>query len=238
MANQINSITLSNQLDQARKLMASLTNADGSLMFKNFDRAILVQHTLRSTAVLNTGATNFQLPILQNSQFGTSTTSAAQDQNLLSLQDIFCATEICLSVAKPSSLTDSAYRLYQWGDASVFTTTNTATSINGMYDSAFLKFVNNQQVIAPYWDIKRHFIIPNQQPAANAYFTSSGYPFITQIDGSTDGFYPVQPMWVFNGGGNVQVSLNLQSSLAAVETVEKVVLLIRGFLLQNASMIK
>jgi hypothetical protein len=43
---------------------------------------------------------------------------------------------------------------------------------------------------------------------------------------------------VFNGGGNVQVSLNLAQNLAAVETNEKLVMFVRGFLLQNASMVK
>jgi hypothetical protein len=238
MANQINSITLSNQLQQARALMASLTNPDGSLMFKNFDKAVLVQHTLRSTVVLNNSSTSFQVPILQNSAYGTNTQSVAPDQNLLSLQDVFCATEINVGVAKPSSTTDASYQVFNYAPTSVFSTANTATSIIGMYNNAFLKFVNNQQVIAPYWDLLRHYLVPNQQPATNAYYTASAVNYISQVDGSTDGFYPVQPMWVFNGGGNVQVSLNLAQNLAAVESNQKLVLFVRGFLLQNASMVK
>ena len=238
MANQINSITLSNQLQQARALMASLQNPDGSIMFKNFDKAVLVQHTLRSTVLLNATSTSFQLPILQNSAYGTNTQSVAPDQNLLSLQDIFCATEINVAVAKASSATDASYQPFNYAPASVFTTANVAPAIIGMYSSGSLKFVNNQQVIAPYWDLQRHYLVPNQQPATAAYYSGSGINYVSQVDGSTDGFYPVQPMWVFNGGGNVQVSLNLAQNLAAVETYQKLVLFVRGFLLQNASMIK
>jgi hypothetical protein len=238
MANQINSITLSNQLQQARSLMAGLKNPDGSLMFRNFDNAVLVQHTLRSTVVLNATSTSFQVPILQNSAYGTNTQSVAPDQNLLSLQDVFCATEINVGVAKASSTTDASYQVFNYAPTSVFSTSNTASSIIGMYNNAYLKFVNNQQVIAPYWDLLRHYLVPNQQPATNAYYTSSSVNYISQVDGSTDGFYPVQPMWVFNGGGNVQVSLNLAQNLAAVESNEKLVVFVRGFLLQNASLVK
>jgi len=207
-------------------------------MFKNFDKAVLVQHTLRSTVLLNATSTSFQLPILQNSAYGTNTQSVAPDQNLLSLQDIFCATEINVAVAKASSATDASYQPFNYAPASVFTTANVAPAIIGMYSSGSLKFVNNQQVIAPYWDLQRHYLVPNQQPATAAYYSGSGINYVSQVDGSTDGFYPVQPMWVFNGGGNVQVSLNLAQNLAAVETYQKLVLFVRGFLLQNASMIK
>jgi hypothetical protein len=238
MSNQINSITLSNQLQQARSLMAGLQNPDGSLMFRNFDKAILVQHTLRSEVILNATQTSFQIPILQNSAYGTNTTSVQPSTNLLSLQDVFCTTEINIGVAKASSSTDTTYQVFNYAPKDVFSTTNTAAAIIGMYSSGYLKFVNNQQIVAPYWDLQRHYLAPNQQPAANAYYTSSGVNYISQIDGSTDGFYPCQPMWVFNGGGNIQLSLNIPQNLAAVESNEKLVCWFRGFLLQNASLVK
>jgi hypothetical protein len=238
MSNQINSITLSNQLASARNLMAGLTNPDGSLMFKNFDKAILVQHTLRSTVLLNNSSTSFQVPVLQNSAYGTNTQSVAPDQNLLSLQDVFCATEINIGIAKPSSTTDAGYQVFNYAPATVFSSANTAASSIGMFYNGFLKFVNNQQIVAPYWDLLRHYLAPNQQPIAAPYYAANTTGYISQVDGSTDGFYPVQPMWVFNGGGNVQLSLNLAQALTAVETNQKLVVFFRGFLLQNASMVK
>lgn len=236
--NTINSLTVSQQLQQARALMASLTNPDGSIMFKNLDKAVLVQHTLRSTVLLNNSSTSFQLPILQNSAYGTNTQSVAPDQNLLSLQDVFCATEINFAVAKPSSSTDAGYQAFNYAPSAVFSTANVASSIIGMYYNAYLKFVNNQQVVAPYWDLLRHYKAPNQQQITAPYYAANTQGYVSEVDGTTDGFYPVQPMWVFNGGGNVQVSLNLSQSLTAVETNQKGVLFVRGFLLQNASMVK
>jgi hypothetical protein len=236
--NNINSVTIGNQLQQARALMAGLTNPDGSLMFKNFDRAVLVQHTLRSTVLLNNSSTSFNIPVLQNSAYGTNTQSTAPDQNLLSLQDVAVCTEISVQVAKAASATDSAYQSFSYAPASVFSTSGVSAAIIGMFYGGSLKFVNNQQVIAPYWDLFRHYKSPNQQPATNAYYTASSVNYVSEIDGTTDGFYPVQPMWVFNGGGNVQLSLQLPTALAAVESYQKLVVFMRTFLLQNASMVK
>ena len=236
--NNINSMTLGFQLDQARRLMASLTNADGSIMFKNFDKAVLVQHTLRSTVLLNATSTSFQVPILQNSAYGTNTQSVAPDQNLLSLQDVFCATEINVGIAKAASATDAAYQVFNYLPSAVFSTANVAAAGIGMFYNGFLKFVNNQQVVAPYWDLLRHYKSPNQQQIAAPYYAANTQGYVSEVDGTTDGFFPVQPMWVFNGGGNVQVSLNLAQNLAAVETYQKLVVFVRGFLLQNASMVK
>lgn len=236
MSNIINSITLSNQLQQAKALMASLTTPDGSLMFRNLDRAVIVQNTLRSEILLNATSTSFQVPVLQNSQFtGTNTTNTS---NLLSLQDIQVVTDIGVFVAKPSSSTDGSFQIFPYAPKDVFSTSTTAAALIGMYSNGSLKFVNNQQVIAPFWDLQKHYTVPQQQPATNEGYTSSGVNYISSIDGSTDGFYPCQPMWVFNGAGNVQVSLNLPTNLSAVETNSRIIIMWKGFLLQNASQIK
>lgn len=238
MSNTINSITLSNQLQQARALMAGLKNPDGTMMFKNFDNAILVQHTLRSTVTLNATSTNFQIPVLQNSQFGTSTQSVANDVNLLAIQDVFCCTSINVGVAKPSTATQADYQIFNYAPTNIFSTANVAASIIGMFYSGYLRFVNNQQVVAPWWDLQKHYFAPNQQPVTAPYYAANTATYISEVDGATNGSYPVQPMWVFNGGGNVQLSLNLAQNLAAVETYQKLVVKFDGFLLQNASQIK
>ena len=236
MSNIINSITLSNQLQQAKSLMASLTNADGSIMFRNLDKAIIVQNTLRSEILLNNSSTSFQVPVLQNSQFtGTNTTNTS---NLLSLQDLQVVTDIGVFVAKPSSATDGGYQVFPYAPTSVFSTANTASSIIGMFNNGYLKFTNNQQVVAPYWDLLKHYCASRTQPATNADYTASAINYISSIDGSTDGFYPCQPMWVFNGAGNVQVTLNLPVNMADVETNSRIIIMWRGYLLMNASQIK
>jgi hypothetical protein len=236
--NTINSLTIGNQLQQARQLMAGLTNPDGSIMFKNLDKAVLVQHTLRSTVLLNNSSTSFNIPVLQNSAYGTNTQSVAPDQNLLSLQDVAVCTEISVQVAKPSSASDAGYQSFSYAPTGVFSSANTAASIIGMFYNGSLKFVNNQQVIAPFFDLLRCYKAPNQQAIAAPYYAANTQGYVSEVDGTTDGFYPVQPMWVFNGGGNVQLTLQLAQALTAVETNEKLVVFMRCFLLQNASMVK
>jgi hypothetical protein len=141
-------------------------------------------------------------------------------------------------VAKGASATDAAYQVFNYLPTAVFSSANVAAAGIGMFYNGFLKFVNNQQVVAPYWDLLRHYKAPNQQQIAAPFYAANTQGYVSEVDGTTDGFFPVQPMWVFNGGGNVQVSLNLAQNLAAVETYQKLVVFVRGFLLQNASMVK
>ena len=110
--------------------------------------------------------------------------------------------------------------------------------IRPIFNNGYLKFTNNQQVVAPYWDLLKHYCASRTQPATNADYTASAINYISSIDGSTDGFYPCQPMWVFNGAGNVQVTLNLPVNMAAVETNSRIIIMWRGYLLMNASQIK
>ena len=229
-------MNLGSQLQSAKALMASLTNPDGSIMFKNMQNAIVVQNTLRSEIILDATSTSYQVPVLQNSQFAG--TAATKTSNLLSLQDLQVVTEIGVFVAKPSGLADGGFQIFPYAPLKVFTTANTAAAIRGMYSNGSLKYVNNQQVISPFWDLQKHYKVPETQNATDADYTASGIDYEASIDGSTDGFYPCQPQWVFNGAGNVQVTLNLPANLAAVETNERLVILWRGFLLQNASSVK
>jgi len=237
MAFIINSLTEAQQLANATALMASLKNADGSLMFRNLQNAILVQSTLRGEIQLNTSNTSYNVPVLQNSQ-GAGVNAATPTSNLLSLQDAFVCTSISVQIAKKASLTDTAFGTYTYAPASVFSTAGTATAAIGMFSNGYLKYTNNQQVVAPYWDLRRHYNVPFQQPATAAYYTGSNINYIGSVDASTDGFYPVQPGWFFNGSGNVQLTLNLPGALAAVETYEFAILYFAGFLLQNASTFK
>jgi hypothetical protein len=232
----VNSLTLGQQAQQAKALMMSLVNPDGTLMFpKGLDRAVLVQNTVRSAVTLNTSATQFKIPVTQNS---VNSQQLDPTNNLVALQDIHVVTSIGVYVAKPASATDNGYEIYSYAPPTVFSTANVANSINGLYSNGYLRFLNNQQVIAPYWSLKKHYKAPIQQAIAAPYYAANTQPYIPSVDGAIDGTFPAQPGWVFNGGGNVDVSLNLSQALTAVESNQKLIVLFEGFLLQNASQVK
>jgi hypothetical protein len=176
------------------------------------------------------------VPILSNDSYYGNTTF--NTENRLSIQDVFTATEIGVFVGVPSSSTATNWSLYNYVPPSIFTTSNSDTALVGLYNNGYLKFVNNQRVVAPFWDLKRHYNIPQTQIAANAGYTSSGVNTQAQVDGTSDGFYPVYPQWVFNGGGNIDMNVFLPQSLAAITANSRLVVMFRGFLLQNASQLK
>lgn len=235
----INAMTISQQMASAAAVMANTKNSDGTLMFPGgLKNAVLVQSTLRGEAQLNTTSASYSIPILQNSsnQGNVSTQSAAG--KLLSLQDGFLITDIAVLVSKRASATDTAAASFSYAPASIFATSGSAAALTGMYQNGWLKLQVNQQVITPYWDLFRHYNASRTQPATNADYTSSSINYISSEDFTTNGFYPVVPGWYVDGAGNVEFTLNLPSALAAVETYGFVNVIMRGFLLQNASSFK
>jgi hypothetical protein len=233
----INSMTEAQQMTQAENLMASLKLPNGNPMFPGLANAVLVQHTIRGEVQLSTNATQYNIPVLQNSQ-GQGVNAATPTSNLLSLQDAFVCTSLGVLMAKKASLTDVAFDTYAWLPANVFSTSGTAAAGVGIYANGSIKLTVNQAVIAPYWDLMRHYNSSRTQPATAADYTASGINYIASKDSSTDGFYPVQPGWFFDGAGNVQMTLQLPGAPAAVEPYQFAVFQMRGFLLQNASQFK
>ena len=228
MGLQLNSITGDFDFQKAKQLLENTLGLQNGL-----NDNLLVNHTIRGEVQLNNSSTVFQIPLIatnQAQQFNTS--------NLLALQDMFVINKIGVFVGNPSSNTDALFKLYTYGDKNVFSGANVADSIEGMYNNANLKYTNNQRVVLPYWDLKRHHFVPKTQTAANAYFTASGESLVNAEDGTVDGFYPVQPSVLLNGGGNAVLELDLKAALTAVTTYQRLVVIIRGILLQNASAIK
>ncbi len=234
----ISSATIDAQLQNAKFLMSKLKNQSGQLMFPTMDdleAQTIVQHTLRSEVLLNASSTQFTIPVtVQNNNSGAQFAT----ENRLALNDIFVCVDFNVSVAKPASATDTDYRLYNYGSPLVFTTANTANAINAMYNKGYIQWINKQKVVAPHWDLLKHFKVPNQQAQTAPYYAANTAAYSDEYDGAIDGFYPTSPNWIFNGAGNINMQLILPSALAAVETYERLVVQYRGFLCQNSSQVQ
>jgi hypothetical protein len=53
-----------------------------------------------------------------------------------------------------------------------------------------------------------------------------------------DGFCPVEPNWVINGGGNMVATINLPGAISSIPTNGAIVMIARGILIQNATTVK
>jgi hypothetical protein len=197
-------------------------------------QAVLSQSYLRSELALSTTKTLYQFPILvnDNSQ-GTNFNTT----NLLQLQDAFYVSHIGLFFAKPSSSTDTTFQLVTYPNASIFSSSNTASSLYSFYNGSVSVTVNNRQII-PSVDCYRFYQVPQQQQVANAFYTSSAISFKDQQDGSSSALYPIEPGVVFSGSKQNIVQIQIPAALAAVETNSRVVLYFSGHLAQNVTSVR
>lgn len=197
-------------------------------------QAVLSQGYLRMEVALSTSKTTYQFPILQNDN---TNGAAFNTENRLALQDAFYVSSLALFFCKPSSSTDTTFQLASYPNASIFSTANTAASLYTWYNSSLQLIVNNRQII-PSYDLYRHYSVPQQQTTANADYTTSSINYKDQQSGADSGFYPIEPGWVLVGSKNNTLSVNLPSSMAAVESNSRAVIIVRGHLAQNVTPVR
>ena len=199
---------------------------------QNVEDQMLSQGTLRAETPLSTTQTNFHIPIVQNDPIlGQQTTNT---EHRLSLQDLFVATSISIQIASPASATDGAYQIFTYPTIQKFTAAQQAALL-GFYSNAFFTLSMNNQVVVPYWGIYKHLYVHAQQFQTSPGYAANTQPVHDETSGATDGFYPIQPGWVFSGASNVNANIVLPSALADVPANSRIITIFEGILLQNLS---
>jgi len=211
------------------KAKAGIESAGFSL-----NKAILSQSYLRSELALSTTKTLYQFPILINDNTQGAPTNTSF---LLNLQDAFYVSHIGLFFAKPSSSTDTTFQLVTYPNASIFSTSNTASSLYSFYNANLSVTINNRQILSGL-DLYRFYQVPQQQQTANADYTTSGISYKDQQDGSSSALYPIEPGIVFSGSKQNVVQISLPAACAAVETNSRVILYFAGHLAQNVTSVR
>jgi len=199
-------------------------------------QAVLSQSYLRLEVALSTTITNYQFPVLTNDVSSSNTTSFNTEQRL-NLQDAFVCSSIGLFFCVPSSSTATNFQLVTYPNANIFSAANTATSLNNWYNSSLSLTVNNRQIV-PAYDLYRHYSVPQQQQATDAYYTTSGIDFKDQQSGADSAFYPVEPAWVLVGSKQNTLQVQLPQAMQAVESNSRAVIILRGHLAQNVTPVR
>lgn len=195
----------------------------------------LSQSEIRCEVKMTTGKNSlvFGLTTVQNNSDNT----IYNTERRLNQQDTLCVNEYGIFVRNPSSATNTADKLHTWGNPNVFTTSNVATAINGTFYShgAFGMKVNND-VIIPYRGLFNHLVIPQTQKSGVT--ASSTIPlYEDQVRGAEDGFITAEPNIVLVGSKNYVPEILLPDALAAVETHQRCVIIFRGILAQNSTIV-
>lgn len=198
--------------------------------------AMPTQGYLRSEVKMSTSSTNYHVPVLVNdNQNG----NAFKTERRLQLQDIFVPTEFKFSWGIAANDADGAFKDYTWEAPKVLTTSGASAAMLALYNAYMTLSIDNRTVI-PAWDIQRHYASPSTQKNTALDYSGSSVSTEDSTDKSVDGFYPVEPNIIMNGGSNIQMSVILPSSIgtlqASVDT--RLILIQRGILLQNVTSVK
>jgi hypothetical protein len=180
------------------------------------------QSYLRLELALSTSITNYNFSILnqtQGTQFNT--------EQRLNLQDSFVVSELGIFIGRPSSATDTTFELDTYANTTKYTN---AAAMNAIFNGKLQIAVNND-VLVPAWDVQRHFYRPQTQLTA-----ATNSPLDQKRIGE-DVFYPVEPNLIMIGQKNTVPSIQLPTALTAVDANSRLIIVMRGILAQNSTVV-
>ena len=213
-----------------------MNNINGRVVYDNATRALYrafpnipvgkfktTQSYLRLEQAVVAGQTLYNFPLLIN-QGATFNT-----EQRLNLQDSFVVSQLGFFLALPSGATDATFKLQTYPNDFLFTN---PAQYQIFYNSRLTISVNNN-VIVPAWDLYRHKVVPQTQQTQAL---GAGSPE-DEISGEEYGFYAVEPNIVLVGSKNYQVQIELPVGPTPVDANSRVVIILRGILAQNSTVV-
>lgn len=214
----------------------------------NAGRAVLSQSYLRLETPISATATSYKLDVLttENTQPATYPT-----QLKLALQDAFVISTLFVGIYAPNDGTATGSNTttplsYPTIGNIAGTAGNTiasdANKLLGIYNG-FMQLNVNQRTILTGWDLYRHLRVPSTQANVTASQGTAGaltapvhYTY-DSIDGSSDGFYPVEPNIVLDGSKKNDLTITLPYALGTFTSNYnyRFCVIARGILAQNVS---
>lgn len=186
----------------------------------------LSQSALRLEQPCSATSTSYNFPVLINIQ---NQAQAFNTEIRLQQQDSFIPTHIGFFLALPSGTTDTTFKLMTYPNPFVLTN---AVQMQAYYNGSMSIMINNVQYTQK-WDLWRHWQTNQTQQTAALGAASPEDQFL----GSDDGFYPMQPFILLIGSQNIQLNINIPVPPTAVDANSRLVLLMRGVLAQNSTVV-
>lgn len=218
----MNNINARLVFDNARRALA---NAFKDVKGLNIDSFKLTQSFLRLEQPVVVGQTLYTFPILINQ----ANPQIFNTEQRLNLQDSFVVSDLGFYQALPSSSTDATFKLLTY--VSPFLFVNDAQ--HQIFYNGKISITVNNNVILPAWDTVRHNLAPQTQQTAAL---GAGSP-MDEFDGKTYSMYPVEPNITLVGSKNYVVNLSLPAGPTAIDANSRVVIVLRGILAQNSTVV-
>jgi hypothetical protein len=207
-------------------LSNGMPNPNYNPAFDSVSAFRLSQSVLRLEQPQVSTSTQYLFPVLSNIQ---NQAAAFNTEIRLNIQDSFVPTHVGFFPVLPGSSTDTTFKLLTYPNPAIFTN---ATQMQAFYNGSMSIMINNVQYTQK-WDLWRHWQT-NQTQQTTALGANSPED---QFMGSDDGFYPMQPFILLIGSQNIQVNINLPVAPTAVDANSRLVLMFRGILAQNSTVV-
>jgi hypothetical protein len=186
----------------------------------------LSQSVLRLEQPTTNQSTTYTFPVLTNIQ---NQAQAFNTEIRLNIQDSFVPTHVGFFLALPSGQNDTTFKLMTYPNPFILVN---ALQMQAYYNGTMSIMINNVQYMQN-WDLWRHWQT-NQTQQTSA--LGAGSPE-DQFNGADDGFYPMQPFVLLTGSQNIQVKITLPVSPTAVDANSRLVVMFRGILAQNSTVV-
>lgn len=191
----------------------------------------LSQHEIRLEVELNTSSNRFAFGL--TTQQANSSNVVFPTENRLTLQDSLVCSEYGVYVCLPTSRTDTAFQLFTYGNTQVFSAAQALAIDNGFYCNGWLETQVNGDIVIPYRGLLNHWYKPQTQQTAALGPAAPG----DQIRGAEDGCITQEPNLWLVGSKNYVPQIVLPGALASVANFTRAVLIYRGILAQNSTVI-
>lgn len=206
--------------------------AGGDQQCKAFvDSLKLSQNEIRVEVNLTTAASNFVFGVTPNQ--ANTTGVVFTTENRLNLQDSLCVNEYGILVGQAAGNTDTAYTLETYGNNQVFAAADAAALNSTFYANGGFQLTCNNDVLIPYRGLFNHYYRGQTQQTAALGAGSPG----DQLRGAEDGFITSEPNIVLIGSKNYQPQIVLKAALASAAANLRCVLIFRGILAQNSTVV-
>jgi hypothetical protein len=210
-------------------------NAKNFVQSQGYDvsQAVLTQSYVRSEVAISSSVTNYRLPIVVTD---TTNGAAFNTERRVNLQDVHVVSSLFIGLAAPSSSTDAAFQVLSYPSTGTnqFSAAQADAALT-LYNGFFTMQVNNQNIV-PAWDILKSYYVPQTQGGVG--ITAQTVFPVDQFDAGDNGFYPVEPNILLNGGANIVANIVLPAAISSVKADSRIVAIFRSILCQNVTSVK
>jgi hypothetical protein len=191
----------------------------------------LSQSEIRLEVNLLTTSNSFIFGVTPNQANSSNVQFATETR--LNLQDSLCVNEYGIFVGLAAGNNDTAWPLNTYGNTQVFAAADAAALDSTFYSNGGFQVKCNNDVICPYRGLFNHWYKPQTQQTAAL---GAGSPK-DQIRGAEDGCITAEPNIVLIGSKNYVPEIVLKSAMASAAANLRAVVIFRGILAQNSTVV-